>query len=59
MNLDYARIIKFVSWLFKEIVRLMNNGTPAELDELAVSVEKARDDYTNARRRLKRRKSEE
>ena len=58
MNLDYARITKFVSWLLKEIIRLMDNGTLAELDELVVSVEKARHDYINACRRLKRRKSE-
>lgn len=53
MNISYVRIIRFVSWLFKEIIRLTKEGTEKELDILVDMLESARHYYKIMRQRLK------
>lgn len=54
MNINYAKIMRFGAWLFKEIVRLTNNGTIEELELLVKELESIKQRYGKNRKRLKR-----
>ena len=53
MNIKYVKVFRFISWLFGEIVRLGKKGTVPEIHALSETLQKAKRDYINARRRIK------
>lgn len=53
MNYKYLKVFRFIAWLFGEISRLGRKGTNPELDALVETLQQAKRDYINARRRIK------
>lgn len=53
MHLDYAKVMRFGAWLFKEIVNLTNRGTVEELSLLVKELESVKQRYSKGKRRLK------
>ena len=53
MHYDYMRVIKSISWILGEIIRLGKKGTIPELAALADTLDSARASYRKKRREIR------
>ena len=54
MHIDYAKVMRFALWFFREIVRLIEKGTPFELELFVGELESMRKRYLREKGKLKR-----
>lgn len=56
MNEQFLECIRFIAWLFEEIIRLTKKGTIEELGLLSTTLKTAQDTYNKGRDKLKSKK---